>query len=148
MQVILLSDMRHMGRRGEVVQAKDGYARNFLIPEGLAVHATQGNLNWFEHQRKKVEAKNLEEQQEAALLAARIDGTSITLLKRAGETETLYGSVTAADVSEALAAKGFEVDRRQVDLSGGIKTLGEHQIRLIFHPEVSAGVTITVEAEE
>lgn len=148
MRVILLSDLHHVGSRGDVVQAKPGYARNFLIPQGLAVQATDANEKWFAQQRKKIEAKNRQEHDAASQIAARLDGLKIEIAKRVGETETLYGSVTANDLVEALAEKDFTVDRRQVDLHGGIKTLGEHQVRILLHGEVNAVVDLTVVPEE
>ena len=148
MKVILLSDFHQVGRRGEVVTAKAGFARNYLIPQGFAVQATPANEKWFEHQRKKIEARNREEIDVASQLAARLDGLRIEIAKLVGETETLYGSVTASDIHEALKAKGFTVDRRQIDLHGGIKVLGEHEVRILLHGEVTAVVNLTVVAEE
>ncbi len=148
MKVILLSDLHQVGRRGEVVQAKPGFARNYLIPKGFAVQATSANEKWFDQQRKKIEARNREERDVASQLAARLDGLKIEIEKRVGETETLYGSVTASDIHAALEAKGFTVDRRQIDLHGGIKTLGAHEVRILLHGEVTAVVDLTVVPEE
>jgi large subunit ribosomal protein L9 len=147
MKVILLSDLHHVGRRGDVITAKPGYARNYLIPQGLAVQASHGNLKWFEGQKKKIDERAGRERQSAAEVATRLDGTSITVRKRAGESQTLYGSVTATEIAKALAEQGFEVDRRRIDLEGGIKTLGEHEVRIALHPEVIAAVKVTVVAE-
>ena len=118
MKLILLSDLHQVGRRGDVVTSKPGYARNYLIPKGFAVQATAANEKWFEHQRKNVEARNRD------------------------------GSVTASDIHEALEAKGFTIDRRQIDLHGGIKVLGEHEVRILLHGEVTAVVDLTVVAEK
>jgi large subunit ribosomal protein L9 len=148
MKVILLSDLRHRGRRGQVVEVKPGYARNFLLPQGLALEATPGNLKYFDHQKKKIEARHQSERQAAAEIAAQIAGVRLALRKRAMETGALYGSVTAGEVVEALAGKGITVDRRQVDLAGGIKTLGDHVVRIDLHSEVVADLAVTVEAEE
>jgi large subunit ribosomal protein L9 len=148
MKVILLSDLRHRGRRGQVVEVKPGYARNFLLPQGLALEATPGNLKFFDHQKKKIEARHESERGTAADVAARIAGVRVTLRKRATEGGALYGSVTAGEVVEALSAKGVEVDRRQIDLAGGIKSLGEHAVRIDLHSEVVAELAVTVEAEE
>ncbi|MCM2269145.1 MAG: 50S ribosomal protein L9 [Thermoanaerobaculia bacterium] len=148
MKVILLADLRHRGRRGQVVEVKPGYARNFLLPQGLALEATAGNLKVFEHERKKIEARHAAERQSAAEVAARIAGVKIALRKRATETGALYGSVTASEIVEALARNGVEVDRRQVDLAGGIKSVGDHVARIDLHSEVVAEVAVTVEAEE
>ena len=148
MKVILLSDLHRVGERGDVIRTKVGYARNWLIPKGYAVQATEANSKWFEHQRRKVEARNADEQESAAAIAGQLEGTEITIAKRVGETETLYGSVTVAEITAALAAEGFKVDRRDVDLQGGIKTLGEHEIKIQLHAKVSAAVKLTVVAEE
>ena len=147
MKVILLSDLHRVGRRGEVIAAKPGYARNYLIPQGLAVQATHGNVKWFESQKKKIDERGAKERQSATDVGARLDGTAITIRKRAGESQTLYGSVTATEVANALRELGFEVDRRRIDLEGGIKTLGDHEIRVALHPEVVAAVKVTVVAE-
>lgn len=148
MKVILLSDLRHQGKRGQVVDVKSGYARNFLLPQGLALIATPGNLKYFEQQRKKIDAKHARERDAAAQIAARLAGVKLSVAKRVGETQTLYGSVTATEVAEMLQAKGFEIDRRRIDLEGGIKTLGDHPVRIELHPEVIAEVVVTVVAEE
>ncbi|KAB2967898.1 MAG: 50S ribosomal protein L9 [Thermoanaerobaculia bacterium] len=148
MKVILLSDLRHSGRRGQVVEVKPGYARNFLLPQGLALEATPGNLKFFEHQKKKIEARHETERRSASDIAARIAGVRLALRKRAMESGALYGSVTAGEVVEALRAKGVEVDRRQIDLAGGIKTLGDHLVRIDLHSDVVAELAVTVEAEE
>jgi large subunit ribosomal protein L9 len=148
MKVILMSDLRHRGRRGQVVEVRPGYARNFLFPQGLAREATPGNIKLFQQERKKIDVKHAAERQAAAEIAAAIAGIRISLRKRAMETGALYGSVTATDVVDALAAQGVEVDRRQVDLAGGIKTLGDHLVRVDLHSEVIAELAVTVEAEE
>ncbi len=148
MKVILMSDLRHRGRRGEVVEVKPGYARNYLFPQGLAREATPGNLKQFAQERKKIDLRHSAERQAAAEVAAAIAGLRLSLRKRAMETGALYGSVTASEVVEALAARGVEVDRRQVDLAGGIKALGDHLVRIDLHSEVVAELAVTVEAEE
>lgn len=148
MRVILLSDLHSVGRRGDVVQTKPGYARNYLIPQGLAVQATASNAKWFEQQRRKIEAHHSHEQENATELAAQLEGVSITIRKRVAETETLYGSVTASDVGAALEEKGIAVDRRQIDLAGGIKALGEHEVRILLHSDVVAVIQLVVEPEE
>ncbi len=148
MKLILLSDLHQLGRRGDIVETKPGYARNYLIPQGLAVQATEASANWFESQRKKIEARATKEQDEASMLAARLDGKVITIAKRVGETSKLYGSVTASDVQEALLADGFDIDTRIIDLPGAVKTLGEHSAQVVLHPEVIASITISVVPEE
>jgi large subunit ribosomal protein L9 len=147
MKVILLSDLRHTGRRGQVVDVKPGYARNYLMPRKLAAPATAANLVWFEQQRAKIDARHAAERDSAAQIAARLIDVKLQIAKRASESETLYGSVTPTEIAEALAAKGYEVDRRQIDLAGGIKTLGDHTIRIDLHPEVIAEVAVKVVAE-
>ena len=148
MKVILLSDQRHLGQRGETVEVKPGYGRNFLLPQGIALEATPGNQKLFEQQRKKIDAAHAKERDSAKAVADSLAGLQITSPKRVGETGTLYGSVTAGDVAEVLEAKGFKVDRRRIDLEGGIKTLGDHPVRVELHPEVLAEVTVAVVAEE
>ncbi|MCL4839257.1 MAG: 50S ribosomal protein L9 [Thermoanaerobaculia bacterium] len=146
MKVILLSDLRHQGRRGEVVEVKPGFARNFLLPQGLAMVATPGNLKRFEQERKKIDLRHAAERAAAAEVAAQLAGIKISLAKRATESNTLYGSVTAGEIAEALEAKGIEIDRRRIDLAGGIKTLGDHVVRVDLHSEVIAELTVTVVA--
>jgi large subunit ribosomal protein L9 len=148
MKVILLSDLRHRGKRGETVEVKPGFARNYLLPQGLALVANTGNQKYFEQQRKKIDQKHAAEKDAAARIAGDLAGVKITIRKRVSENQTLYGSVTAGEIAEALQAKGFEVDRRRLDLEGGIKTVGDHQVRVELHPDVVAEVTVTVEPEE
>lgn len=148
MQVILLSDQRHLGTRGQVVDVKPGFARNYLLPRGIALEATPGNLKYFDQQRAKIDAVHLKEKEAAEHVAAQLAGLRLEIAKRVGETETLYGSVTATEVAELLAKKGFELDRRRIDLEGGIKTLGDHQVRIDLHSEVDAEITVTVVPEE
>lgn len=148
MKVILLSDLRHRGKRGETVEVKPGFARNYLLPQGLALVATVGNQRYFESQRKKIDQKHAAERDAAARIAGDLAGVRINIRKRVSENQTLYGSVTAGEIAEALQAKGFDVDRRRLDLEGGIKTVGDHPVRVELHPDVVAEVTVTVEPEE
>ena len=148
MQVILMRDLRHSGKRGEVIEVKAGYARNFLVPKGLALPANPGNIKYFEQKRTKINAAHVIEREAAAEVAAQLAGISITIAKRVSEAESLYGSVTAAEIAELLDAKGFIVDRRRIDLEGGIKTLGDHPVRIELHPEVTAELNVVVVAEE
>jgi large subunit ribosomal protein L9 len=143
-----MQDLRHTGRRGEVVNVKPGFARNYLFPNGYALEATPGNLRVFEQKKKKIEVKHEKERESAAEVAAHIAGTQIEIPKRVGESETLYGSVTAAEIAEALENAGIHVDRRRIDLEGGIKTLGEHEVRVELHSDVVAEITVTVVPEE
>jgi large subunit ribosomal protein L9 len=148
LRVILLSDQRHLGRRGEVVDVKPGHGRNYLVPQGLALEATNANVKFFEHQRSKIDAQHAKQREGAQELANRLAGLKIEIAKRVGETDTLYGSVTAGDVAEFLEKKGFAIDRRRIDLEGGIKTLGDHQVRVELHPDVVAEMTVSVVKEE
>lgn len=148
MDVILLRDDRHLGRRGEVVRVKPGFARNYLLPQGLALEATAANKKYFEEQRKKIDATHAREREAAEEIAAQMATVRLEIAKKVGETETLYGSVTATEIGEALLRKGFEVDRRKIDLEGGIKTLGEHPVRIDLHPEVVAEIIVNVVPEE
>jgi large subunit ribosomal protein L9 len=148
MRVILMEDIHHTGKRGEVIEVKPGYARNYLMPNGLALEATPGNLKYFEQQKRKIELRNAREQESAIEAAATLRGVEVEVAKRVSDAETLYGSVTAAEVAEALARKGIMLDRRQIDLEGGIKTLGEHPVRIVLHAEVVAEVVVRVVPEE
>jgi large subunit ribosomal protein L9 len=148
MQVILMQDILHTGKRGEIIDVKPGYARNFLVPKGLALEATPGNLSFFDQQRRKIEVRHQKEREEAVTAAASISGVEITIAKRASEGDTLYGSVTAAEIGEALSRKGITIDKRWIDLEGGIKTLGEHQVRVGLHSDVIAEIKVHVVAEE
>lgn len=148
MKVILMSDLRHRGRRGQVVEVKPGFARNFLLPHGLALPASPGNIKRFEHEKKKIDARHDEALAVATAEAAQISGVKLTLKKRAMETGTLYGSVSVADIVAALHEKGIEVDRRQVDLVGGIKSVGDHIVRIELHADVVAELAVAVAAED
>ena len=132
MKIILLTDQRNLGKRGETVEVKPGYGRNFLLPQGIALEATPSNVKLFEQQRKKIDAHHAKERDAAQEVANRLAGLQITIPKRVGETGTLYGSVTAGDVAEALEAKGVTMDRRRIDL----------------HSEVMAEITVSVVPEE
>jgi large subunit ribosomal protein L9 len=148
MRVILLKDQRHLGRRGDEVEVKDGFGRNYLVPQGIALISSEGNRKYFEQQREKIEAVHVRERDEALGLAAKLADLRLEITKKAGEGGTLYGSVTATDVAEELAAKGVQVDRRRIDLEGGIKSIGDHEVRIHLHSEVVAAITVTVLPEE
>ena len=148
MEVILLSDQRHLGRRGEVVKVKPGYARNFLLPQGVALEATPSNLKYFAAQRKKIDLKHAKEREGALAIAGELAALRLTIAKKVGETQTLYGSVTAAEIAEELAKRGISVDKRRIDLGAGIKVLGDHKVTVDLHPDVLAEITVTVVAEE
>jgi len=148
MRVILLKDQRHLGRRGDEVEVKDGFGRNYLVPQGIALISSEGNRKYFEQQREKIEAVHVRERDEALGLAAKLADLRIEVTKKAGEGGTLYGSVTATDVAEELSAKGVQVDRRRIDLEGGIKSIGDHEVRIHLHSEVVAAITVSVLPEE
>jgi large subunit ribosomal protein L9 len=148
MEVILMQDLIHTGKRGEIVEVKPGFARNYLIPKGLALEATAGNRRLFEQQRAKIEERHEHQRAAATEIAAQIGGLEIVIAKRVGEQGTLYGSVTATEIAEALEAQGVEIDKRRIDLEGGIKTVGEHPVRIDLHSEVAAELIIQVVPEE
>ena len=145
MEVILLEDSRHLGRRGEVVDVRPGYARNFLLPKGVALEATKGNLAFFEQQREKIDAAHAKKLEEAQQMGESISEIRIEIKKRVGERETLYGSVTAMDLVEELAAKGVTVEKKQLDLgTPTLKTLGEHPVKVDLHAEVVAEFVVAI----
>ncbi len=144
MQVVLLERVAKLGQMGEVVAVKDGYARNFLLPQGKALRATEGNLKRFETERVHIEARNLEMKGEAEKVAARLDGQSFVVIRSASDGGALYGSVTPRDIAEAATAGGFAVERRQVVLDHPIKELGLHPIAVVLHPEVEATISVNV----
>ena len=146
MEVILREHVENLGRRGEVVKVADGYARNFLLPRKLALPATPANMKVVERQRKIVEAQEAAERQDAESLAARITQVELTMARRVGEHETLYGSVTTADIADGLAEKGFEIDKRKIHLAEPIKQLGEVSVPVKLHRDVTAQVRVTVVA--
>jgi large subunit ribosomal protein L9 len=144
MQVVLLERVAKLGQMGEVVQVRDGYARNFLLPQGKALRATQANLKRFETERAQLEARNLEARAEAEKVAKRLDGQGFVVIRSASDGGALYGSVTTRDVAEAATAGGFSLERRQVVLDHPIKELGLHPITIVLHPEVEATITVNV----
>jgi large subunit ribosomal protein L9 len=147
MEVILREHVDNVGRRGEVVKVADGYARNFLLPRKLALLVTEGNKKQIEREKVKFDAKELEEQKSAEAVASRLAGVEIQIARKVGDHDVLFGSVTSADIAEALAAKGFEIDRRKLHLVEPIKKLGEFQVPLKLHREVTTNVKVTVVAE-
>ena len=144
MEVILLERVAKLGQMGETVRVKDGYARNFLLPRGKALRATETNKKRFETERAQLEARNLERRQEAESVGAKLDGQSFIILRQAGESGVLYGSVSTRDLAETLTAGGFSTSREQVLLRNPIKTLGLHEVPVGLHPEVEVKVTINV----
>jgi large subunit ribosomal protein L9 len=147
MEVILREHVEHLGRRGDLVKVADGYARNYLLPRKLALLATENNKKQIERERAKFEIKELEEQKSAQAVADRMANVDLEISRKVGETEALYGSVTSADVADALAAKGFEIDRRKLQLAEPIKRLGEFEIPVKLHREVTVKLKLRVVAE-
>jgi large subunit ribosomal protein L9 len=137
----------NLGRRGEIVKVADGYARNYLLPRKLALLATEGNRKQIERERAKFEAREAEERKVVEAVAERLSHVEIVIARRVGDTEALYGSVTAADVAEALAGKGFDVDRRKLQLAEPIKRLGTVDVPVKLHRDVTATVKVQVVAE-
>lgn len=144
MQVILLERIGRLGQMGDVVTVKDGFARNFLLPQGKALRATEANRKRFERERAQLEARDLELKGEAQAVAAKLDGQSFIVIRQAGDTGQLYGSVSTRDIAEAVTEGGFTVERRQVMLDRPIKTLGLHQLRVQLHAEVEPRITVNV----
>jgi large subunit ribosomal protein L9 len=147
MEVILREHVDHLGKRGEIVNVSDGYARNYLLPRKLALPATVGNKKHVERERKIMETREAEEKSQAEGVATRLSAVDITLARRVGDTEQLYGSVTAADIAEFLKGKGFEIDRRKLILPEPIKTIGEHDVPLKLHREVTVPLKVKVVKE-
>jgi large subunit ribosomal protein L9 len=144
MQVILLERVAKLGQMGEEVRVKDGYARNYLLPKGKALRANAQARARFERDRAQLEARNLELRSEADKVAEKLQGQSVIIIRQAGETGQLYGSVTGRDVAEALTAAGFSVNRQQVAMDTPIKTIGMHEIQISLHPEVDVAVTANI----
>ncbi len=142
--VILLERVEKLGQMGQVVKVKPGYARNYLLPQKKAMRATKENLAYFETQRAQLEATNLQRKSEASEVAEKLEGLSVVVIRQAGESGQLYGSVAARDIAEAVTAAGFTVDKRQIVLDRPIKTLGLHPLRVMLHPEVAVTVTANV----
>jgi large subunit ribosomal protein L9 len=147
LEVILRADVDKLGKRGEVVKVAEGYGRNYLLPRGLALAVTAANKAMIDKERKAYEARLAREKAECASLAERIGALRYVAPRKVGENEQLYGSVTAADVAEFLAAKGIEIDKRKVQLEEPIKKLGDHEVRVKLHPEVVATLKLLVSKE-
>lgn len=147
MKVILTDYIPSLGEPGKVVEVSRGYARNYLIPQGKALEATAGNLARFEQERKRREALMKRQEEAARAAAARLEGLTLTIAQRVGEQERLYGSVTAAMIAEALAEKGFHLDKKQVELAEPIKKLGEYDIAVRLGPQVKATIRVEVVPE-
>ncbi len=144
MQVILLERVAKLGQMGDVVKVKDGYGRNFLLPQGKALRATESNIKSFEARKAQLEAQNLETKKEAEVVGAKLDGQAFVVIRSASDAGALYGSVTTRDVADAATEGGFTVNRGQVVLDRPIKDLGLHSVSVVLHPEVSVRITINV----
>ena len=144
MQVILLQRIGRLGQMGDVVNVKNGYARNFLLPQKKALRATEDNKKVFEGKRAQLEAVNLEHKKEAEAVSGKLDGKSFVLIRAAGDTGQLYGSVSTRDIAESITAGGFTVNRNQIILEKPIKTLGVHALKVQLHPEVVVKVSLNI----
>jgi len=144
MELVLLQRVEHLGQMGDVVRVKDGYARNFLLPQGKALRATKANLARFEAERAQLEAQNLERKSEAEAVAAKLDGQQFVIIRSASEAGSLYGSVTVRDIAGAATEGGFTIGKGQVTLDRPVKELGLHPVRVVLHPEVIATIKVNV----
>ncbi|NGO52448.1 50S ribosomal protein L9 [Allomesorhizobium camelthorni] len=144
MEVILLERISRLGQMGDTVKVKDGFARNFLLPQGKALRANEANKKKFEGQRAQLETRNLERKSEAQQIADQLDGKSFIVVRSAGETGQLYGSVSTRDISEIVTAEGFTVSRNQVELNQPIKTIGLTNVAIALHPEVEVTITLNI----
>jgi large subunit ribosomal protein L9 len=147
MEVILREHVDNLGKRGEIVKVADGYARNYLLPRKLALPATDGNRKHVERERKIMESREAEEKGQAEAMAARLAAIDITIARRVGDTDQLYGSVTSADIVEVLKEKGFDVDKRKLILPEPIKAIGDHDVPLKLHREVTVPLKVHVVKE-
>src|SRR5262245_42504944 len=144
MEVILLQRIGKLGQMGEVVRVKDGYARNFLLPQGKALRATKDNKSKFEGMKAQLEASNLALKSDAEKVAAKLDGKSFTVLRQASEVGQLFGSVTARDIAALVTDDGFTVSRGQIALNAPLKTIGRHAVAIALHPEVEAKISVSI----
>lgn len=148
MEIILLEDIERLGVRGQLVKVAGGYGRNHLLPRKLAVAATPQNRKWVEQQRVRFLKQTAKETSEAEELAKLLEGVSVVVTRKAGEQGTLFGSVTALDVAEGLAAQGFKIDRRKIQIDSPLKVLGEYDVPVKLHREVTTAVKVKVEPEQ
>ena len=143
-ELILLQRVEKLGQMGDIVKVKPGFARNYLLPQKKALRATKENRTYFDNQKAQLEAQNLKRKEEAERIAERVAGLAVIIIRQAGESGSLYGSVSNRDIAEACTASGLTIDRSQVILNHPIKTLGLTPVRVVLHPEVSLGVTVNV----
>ncbi|NCB50235.1 MAG: 50S ribosomal protein L9, partial [Alphaproteobacteria bacterium] len=144
MEVILLERIEKLGQMGDVVKVKTGFARNYLLPQKKALRSTKENLAYFETQRVELEARNLQNRQEAEKVAETIKGLSVVIVRQAAESGQLYGSVTARDIHDAVRDMGIKLERRQIDLTQPLKNVGVYEIRVALHPDVSEKIKVTI----
>jgi large subunit ribosomal protein L9 len=144
MRVLLKSDVPKIGKKGELLDVKEGYARNFLIPNGLAIEATGGTMKQYEEEKKSADRRKAKEKEDAQALAAKIKGLTVTLRHKAGDEGRLFGSITSAEVAEALKQKGFEIDKKQIHLDEPIRLVGGHDVNIKLHAEVAASLHVEV----
>ena len=144
MDVILLERIARLGQMGDTVSVKDGFARNFLFPQGKALRANEANKKKFESERAQLEARNLERKSEAQQVADKLDGKTFVVIRSAGETGQLYGSVSTRDIADIITSEGFTIIRTQVELNHPIKTIGLHNVAVNLHPEVQVNVTVNI----
>ena len=143
-ELILLERVEKLGQMGQLVKVKPGFARNYLLPQKKALRATKENLAYFEGQRAQLEANNLQRKAEATEVSGKLEGLMVVIVRQAGESGQLYGSVSARDIGDAVTEAGFTIEKRQVVLDRPIKNLGLHQLKVVLHPEVSVTVTANV----
>lgn len=148
MKIILTDEVRGLGHRGDVVEVKNGYARNYLLPQRLAYLATDANMRRLEEEKKRYDEKMLREQSVASEVARKIEGLRLVLHKKAGEGDVLYGSVTSGEIADLLAERGVSVDRRKIELEEPIKRIGEHQVHVKLHRDVAVVITLEVQPLE
>ena len=148
MEVILREHVDNLGRRGDVVKVAEGYARNYLLPRKLALAVTEGNKRQIEREKKVAELKDAEERQQAESVAQRLGQAEIEIARRVGENDTMYGSVTSADIAHALEAKGFAIEKRRITLADPLKALGEFTVPVKIHRDVTAQVRVKVVADK
>ena len=146
-QVILKEDVPNLGRSGDLVAVKPGYGRNYLIPQGLALPATRKNVAQMDHERKQIEAQALQLRKDAESVATRLNGAHVKLERQTGEGDKLFGSVTARDIEEALAAQGLKIDRKKIALNDALKTVGDHDVQIKVARDVTAHIQVTISAK-
>jgi large subunit ribosomal protein L9 len=145
MKVILADDVRGLGHRGDTVTVKPGYARNYLFPQGLAYEANEANIRRLGEEKKTYDEKMLHEKTGAEVIAKQIEGMTVVVTKKAGEGDTLYGSVTPSEIADALAQRGIQVDRRRIEVAEPIKRLGEHRVHIRLHRDVATELVVDVQ---